>query len=135
MLSSFDHVTIGKMEFVLHYRHIGDPVIDNKYPEWHAIDVYGNEVIIREKLMVKLPPMAYDGNTRLFQPTFYRVSEDSSHRIKSIFMDESVASGVQSGSYLDHEGCQWYWDINKRIITSNSQKYRLKVFSTGGWWI
>ena len=131
----FDHVTIGGMEFVLHYRHTGEPMTCREYPEWHAIDSYGNEVVIREKMMVKLPPMAYDGDHPLFEPTFYRVSESSFHRIKSDVLSNDVASGVQHGSYHDAEGCQWYWDIPKRTIKSDKQEFTLEVFSTGGWWI
>ena len=135
MFVPFDHVTIGGMEFVLHYKHTDKPMIGLDYPEWHAIDIYGNEVVVREKEMVKLPAMAYDGDKRLFEPTFYRLTEDTFDRTNSIILSVCVATGVQSGSYYDTEGCQWHWNIPKLTINSNNQKCTLEVFSTGGWWI
>jgi hypothetical protein len=135
MLLPFDHITIGDMEFVLHYRHVGVSLSGPNSLEWHAIDVYGNDVVVRERDMVKLPPMAYDGDKKLFQPTFYRYCKDSFERINSTILSDCVASGVQSGSFLDSDGCEWHWDIPKRTIESQSKKYALEVFSTGGWWI
>jgi|TARA_B110000967_G_C18362435_1_gene306559 hypothetical protein len=138
MLVPFDHITICDFEFVLHYKHSGEPMIGRDSPEWHAIDPYGNKVVIREKEMVKLPSMAYDGDTRLFRPTFYRYCKDNpsiSHRITSEKMSLYVGEGVQTGSYTDSEGCDWHWDIPNRTITNDDIQYTLEVFSTGGWWI
>ena len=138
MLKPFDHVTICDMEFVLHYRHTGTPMIDKNSPEWHAIDPYGNEVGIREKDMVKLPPMAYDGETRLFGPTFYRIIKENpskSYRINSLEMNTKVAAGAIKGFYTDSNGLKWHWDIPKRTIAHGDDPCTLEVFSTGGWWI
>ena len=90
MLFPFDHITIGDMEFVLHYRHIGVSLSGPNSLEWHAIDVYGNDVVVRERDMVKLPPMAYDGDKKLFQPTFYRYCKDAIFSVFSSLRKNTV---------------------------------------------
>jgi hypothetical protein len=138
MLKPFDHVTICDYEFVLHYRDSRRPKIGENSLQWRAIDKYGNKVGISEKDMIKLPPMAYDGDTRLFGPTFYRIIKETpskSHRIYSLEMSKKVANGEIKGFYTDSDGLKWHWDIPNRTITQGDIQYTLEVFSTGGWWI
>ena len=135
MFLPFDHVTIQDYEFVLHYKHKGASMFDAGVAGWHAIDIYGNDVGIRQQDLKKLEPFVFKGLTRFEEPTFFKVIDKQWQRINSEQMLGDINSGCLSGEFTSKDGQLNTWDIKTMTVEDNEDIYTLKILTRGGWWL
>lgn len=139
MFKSFDHVKISDVEFILHYKRFNKSMTLKNGPEWHAIDIYGNKVVIGERFMVLLPSVVYKGATLIKKPIYFAKTQGQKtkefQRIPSKLLVEDINNGIILGTFMDKDGYEWTWDLIHMDIQGKGKKYKLKVFTKGGVWI
>ncbi len=139
MFKPFDHVKISDVEFILHYRQIKRPPTLKNGPEWHAIDIYGNKVVIGERFMKIMPSVVSEGNVLIKNPVYFRKTPGQEttefERIHSKLLVNDINEGIILGTFVDKDGYEWTWDIIHMDIEGKGKRFKLKVFTKGGMWI
>jgi len=135
MLQPFDHVLISDVEFVLCYRNTGESMLDTENNEWYAKDEFGNSVVVSDKYMKKLLPQAYNNDTPIYEPVFYRERGGKRIRIEIMDMFKCVCGGKVSGKSIDTDYTRWQWNIQDLIVKNTNETWLLRVFTPGGWWL
>jgi len=134
MLNPFDHVLISTMEFVLCHKTYGTSLIDEG-TMWTARDEFGNKVGLSDSHMKKLLPQAYNYDTPLYEPVFYRERGNKRIRIEIVDMLKEIYNGKVSGTSIDTDYTRWQWNIQDLIVKNTNETWLLRVFSPGGWWL
>lgn len=134
MLNPFDHVLISTMEFVLCHKTSDTSLIDDGVV-WIARDEFGNNVGLSDKSMRKLLPQAYNYDTPIYEPVFYRERGNKRIRIEIVDMLQAIYSGKVSGTSTDDKNTKWQWNIQDLTIKNINETWLMRVFSPGGWWL
>ena len=139
MFKPFDHVRISDVEFILHYKKFNLPRTLKNGAEWHAIDIYGNKVIIGERFMNLMPTVVSEGNVLITNPVYFTKTPGQKtteyKRIHSKLLVEDINNGIILGTFVDKSGYEWTWDLIHMNIQGKGKRFKLKVFTKGGIWI
>lgn len=134
MLRPFDHVTLCDMELVLLYRNHEKTLFGENGPEWYAKDPYGNKIGVMGTNLYKLPVQAYNENTPMEEPAFFRERGNKLIRVKDDRMLKEVYNNCTSGKVIINN-VLWDWNTHNLTIKNQDETWLLRVFTMGGWWL